>query len=148
MKKYKTGLIIGRFQPLHKGHLFLIKQALKLADTIIIGIGSANVIDFNNPYSVEEREETLRNALEKEQRTKYVQKIIRLDDYHNDTIWLKETLEKTGSVDIVIGNNDWVNSIFKNAGYETQSIPYYRRNIYEGRKIRARMRKLHQLPNI
>ena len=49
----KTALIVGRFQPFHKGHLFLIKKALEKANKIIIGIGSANIIDENNPIDFE-----------------------------------------------------------------------------------------------
>jgi len=148
MKKYKTALVIGRFQPFHKGHLFLIKQALSVADTVIIGIGSANIRNFDNPYTTKQREKMVDEILKKEKLTVYVQKIVELDDYFNDVVWLTETLKKTGRIDIVVGNNEWVNDIFSNAGYRTMHIPYYKREIYEGRKIREKMRKLHQLPEV
>lgn len=41
MKKYKCGLYIGRFQPLHIGHTHIISKMLDECDTVIIAIGSA-----------------------------------------------------------------------------------------------------------
>jgi nicotinamide-nucleotide adenylyltransferase len=41
MKQYSYGLILGRFQPLHRGHLELIQTALDVCDHLIIMIGSA-----------------------------------------------------------------------------------------------------------
>lgn len=35
-KKIKTGLIIGKFAPLHKGHQFLIESALGQVDRLIV----------------------------------------------------------------------------------------------------------------
>ena len=58
--KNKIALIVGRFQPFHKGHLFLIKKALTLADKVVIGIGSANIIDVNNPIDFETRKKIIR----------------------------------------------------------------------------------------
>jgi len=56
---YHVALIVGRFQPFHKGHLFLIKKALEKADKIIVGIGSANITDENNPIDYETRKKVI-----------------------------------------------------------------------------------------
>ena len=34
-------LFVGRFQPLHKGHLQIIQYASKKYDEVIIGVGSS-----------------------------------------------------------------------------------------------------------
>ena len=47
MSRYKRGLIIGRFQPFHNGHLKLIQQVLEECEELIIVIGSAQ---FNYLY--------------------------------------------------------------------------------------------------
>lgn len=36
MKNQKTGLIIGKFAPLHKGHQFLIETALKRVERLLV----------------------------------------------------------------------------------------------------------------
>ena len=38
----KRGLLIGRMQPVHKGHISVINETLKEVDELIIGIGSAD----------------------------------------------------------------------------------------------------------
>jgi len=50
----KTGLIIGRFQPFHNGHLYAIKNALKKVDELVIAIGSSQYVNTeDNPFSFE-----------------------------------------------------------------------------------------------
>jgi len=36
MKKYKNGLILGKFYPLHKGHCFLIESAIKKCENLTV----------------------------------------------------------------------------------------------------------------
>lgn len=63
MAKYNYGVFIGRFQPLHIGHEFVIREALKSTEKLIILIGSANIArDVRNPFTFEERAEMLRAA--------------------------------------------------------------------------------------
>ncbi|MEK6857287.1 MAG: adenylyltransferase/cytidyltransferase family protein, partial [Nanoarchaeota archaeon] len=38
----KTGLFIGRFQPLHKGHVEVMKTLAETLDKLVIAIGSSN----------------------------------------------------------------------------------------------------------
>ena len=41
--KFKRGLIVGRFQPPHRGHLEIIKKIMKEVDELIIVVGSVLV---------------------------------------------------------------------------------------------------------
>jgi bifunctional NMN adenylyltransferase/nudix hydrolase len=60
MKKYDILVYIGRFQPVHNAHAAIIAQAAKLADKLIIIVGSANEPrTFKNPWSSQEREAML-----------------------------------------------------------------------------------------
>jgi nicotinamide-nucleotide adenylyltransferase len=136
MKKYKTGLFIGRFQPFHKGHLYIIKKVLKRVDKLIIGIGSAQVINKDNPLSVKLRKKMLEIVIEEEGWGDRITSIILLRDYPDDDFWLKKVLQKTGKPDIIIGNNEWVNGIFKRAGFAVLRPGFYKRCLYEGVKIR------------
>ena len=141
-KRYQTGLIIWRFQPVHYGHIFLIKQALEITHSIIIGIGSSNERNADNPWSIEQREQRLARVVDALAIKERVFKIVRLSDYMNDDLWLEETLRKTGDVDVVVGNNDWVNSIFARANYPVITTPFYHRDMFEGRRIREYLRFL------
>lgn len=41
MKKYKCGLYVGRFQPLHIGHTHIIDKMLDECEVVIVAVGSA-----------------------------------------------------------------------------------------------------------
>ena len=141
MKKYKIGLVIGRFQPFHKGHQYLIDRALEIAEKIVIAVGSSNVKNSNNPWSYQRRKKILEMFIEKEGITNKVISIVSLPDHPSDDVWLLKTLKKTGKIDVVIGNNDWVKGIFENVKTPVITINHYRRRTLEGYKIRRLMRK-------
>jgi len=63
MKKYKLAVYIGRFQPFHNGHEYVVKEALKVAERVLILVGSANTaISTKNPFTFEERENMIMQA--------------------------------------------------------------------------------------
>ncbi len=134
--KYKTGLLIGRFQPFHKGHLYLLKKALKHVQTLIVGIGSSNISNGDNPFSFGQRKKMLEKIIEHERIKERIGNIIPIPDDPSDDIWLGNVLKTVGEFDIYIGNDEWTDGIFENAGYKVLRIPYFRRELYEGKKIR------------
>lgn len=63
-KLYDAIVFIGRFQPLHNAHIEIIKKAAKMADKLIIVVGSANQPrTFKNPFTSEEREVLIYDSL-------------------------------------------------------------------------------------
>lgn len=136
MKQYTKGLVIGRFQPFHLGHKYLLEQALKKCERIVIGIGSSNRYDDDNPISYKKRESIVNKFLQKEGMNNRVEKIFPAADVPDDNEWFKLVTKQTGKIDAVIGNNAWVNGIFLGKKYKIVEVPYYRRNILEGTKIR------------
>ena len=60
MYNYKRGLIIGRFQPFHNGHLKLVQQVLNECEELIIVIGSSqfNYL-YKDPFTAGERLEMI-----------------------------------------------------------------------------------------
>ncbi|HWY79732.1 MAG TPA: adenylyltransferase/cytidyltransferase family protein [Candidatus Sulfotelmatobacter sp.] len=142
--RYNTALVIGRFQPLHRGHIHLINHALAISSNIIIGIGSANVRNRDNPFSAEHREQMLNRALGEERILSRVCKLVRINDYEDDDMWFREMLNRTGrDIDVVVGNNGWVNDIFEKEGYKTLEIPLFKRAMLSGTTIREK----HLYPN-
>ena len=60
----KIGLYIGRFQPFHKGHWSVVKEALTQCDRLVIAVGSATENRTkHNPFSYCERIEIIRRSL-------------------------------------------------------------------------------------
>ena len=132
----KIALIVGRFQPFHKGHLFLIRKALEKADKIIIGIGSANILDVNNPIDFETRKKIIKAVFYKEGIDEKLVKIVPLDDFFDDQKWMQNLKKQVGKFDIALGNNEWTNNILKKAGYKVLKVNYLKRGLYEGWRIR------------
>lgn len=84
MKKY--GVYIGRFQPFHLGHKFVVETALAQCETLIIVIGSAKTWRTeSNPFSFEERNAMIRGSLSDEQNARVVIKGVK--DYYDDVLW-------------------------------------------------------------
>ena len=60
----KRALVVGRFQPLHYGHLHVFRYALGRAKELVIVIGSSQFCCVpRNPLSVDERMEMIVRAL-------------------------------------------------------------------------------------
>lgn len=136
MAVYRTALVLGRFQPFHKGHLYLLHTALSMADTVVIALGSSNVIDEKNPLSYETRREMMLEVLRHENMEQRVTAIVPSPDDPSDEVWLQKLLENTGPFEIALGNNEWVNNVLISAGYRAVTLPDLERNIYQGMFIR------------
>lgn len=64
IKKKKVGCFLFRGQPIHFGHLFMIKKALKENDVVLCILGSANKKGMaRNPFSLERRKKWLIESL-------------------------------------------------------------------------------------
>ena len=54
------GLLIGRFQPFHLGHLQALQFALSRADCLWVGLGSSNKpVERDNPFTAQQRKEMI-----------------------------------------------------------------------------------------
>lgn len=60
----KVGAFLFRGQPIHNGHLFMIKKALKENDMVVIVLGSANKQGMTrNPFSIQKRKTWLIDSI-------------------------------------------------------------------------------------
>lgn len=137
---YERGLVIGRFQPFHNGHLYLMQKALESCLEIVIGIGSSNRQDHANPFSVQIRRKMIELFIKDKNLQRRVSSIVEIPDLPSDDEWLDITRERAGHFDVSFGDNDWVNTIFENSGIPVVRIGYHNRIELEGWKIRELMR--------
>lgn len=68
-----------------------------------------------------------------------VAKAVPIPDVFDDDKWFAITVKNAGKFDVSFGNNDWVNGIFKNKGIQIVRVPYYKRFLLEGARIRELM---------
>ena len=84
---YDYLIFIGRFEPFHNGHRFVVEQALSKANKVIILIGSANSPrTIKNPFNYQERVSMIRQCFNNSQRILFAPID---DDLYNDYKWLK-----------------------------------------------------------
>ncbi len=137
MQGEHIGIVIGRFQPFHFGHIWLIQKALEKFEKVIILIGSSNKNDSNNPWSLDMRKQMLHKFVQEQNLENRIIKISELKDLPDDNEWFNLVIEKIGTNNFtIVGDNEWVNQIFEAKGYEVFRIGYYNRDVYEGTKIR------------
>ena len=64
-KEYDIAVFIGRFQPVHNAHVEILKRAAKLAEKVIVIIGSAyEPRSYKNPWTTAERIVMLKTVTE------------------------------------------------------------------------------------
>lgn len=83
---------LGRFSPVHLGHLHVIKTALEKSDYLIIGIGSSQQPrDIKNPWNeIERKDMIIKSCLDMNLDTKRI-KFMFLNDYvYNDEMWMNQ----------------------------------------------------------
>ena len=141
MKKYKTALFIGRFQPFHNGHLYCLKKCLEIADKVIIAVGSSQESGTtNNPWDYKIRKRMVCEVVREMRVEDRISRICSCPDNPSDRAWLADLKKRAGEFDVVVSNNDWVLSIFRDAGHPVYESGLHNRDELEGVKIRALMR--------
>jgi bifunctional NMN adenylyltransferase/nudix hydrolase len=86
---YDFTVFIGRFQPVHNGHLSVIKQALDQSHKLIILVGSSNrARDIRNPFTSKERIAMIESCLTMNERSRIF--FHPLDDFmYQDSKWVE-----------------------------------------------------------
>ena len=134
----RKALFIGRFQPFHKGHLYVIKDASFKFNLVIIGIGSSQYGNLSdNPFSAEEREKMIKESLRDINVENY--KIILLPDIHNPPKWVEFVLTIISEFDVVLTNNPLTKKLFVEKGFDVKETKMYNKREYSGKIIRKKM---------
>lgn len=132
------GLLIGRFQPFHLGHLAAVKFALTQIDNLSIGIGSSNRYnEKRNPFSAEERKEMIESSLDKSDLQKC--KIYFVPDVNDHAKWTYHVDEIIPKYDVVFSNDDFTHELYKKRDIKVVSVPLKQREILSGTDIRLKI---------
>ena len=134
------GILIGRMQPIHKGHIQVIKKILEEVDEIIIGIGSAQLShELKDPFTAGERIVMVTQALAEENINPSRYYIIPMEDINFNAIWTAHVKMMTPPFSIVYSGNPLVKQLFKEEGYEVKNPPLYDRVHLSGSEVRRRI---------
>ena len=134
------GILIGRMQPVHNGHMEVIKQILSEVDEIIIGIGSAQLShEIKDPFTAGERIVMMNQALAESDVDPSRYYIIPMQDINFNAIWPSHVKMLTPPFDIVYSGNPLVKQLFREEGYEVKQPPLYDRLTLSGTEVRSRI---------
>jgi len=135
---FMRALLIGRFQPFHKGHAYLVDYFKKYE--IIFAIGSAyESFSFENPFTAGERYEMIYEAMLELDFKKFF--IVPVPDINRYGIYAKHVEDLTPSFDFVISNNKLIKELFMREGYEVRETELFNRKEYQGKFIRNKIAK-------
>mgnify|MGYP006083018773 FL=1 len=134
----KKALILGRFQPLHMGHLSLFEAVIDDEYELLVGIGSSiEKRTENNPYSSNERSKMIKAVLSNYE-CKY--KIYEIPDINNNDLYVKHLENIVPAFDVVYSGNNLVKTLFENAGYHVNLPKIINREAWQGASIRQAMK--------
>ncbi|MCD6248694.1 MAG: nicotinamide-nucleotide adenylyltransferase [Hadesarchaea archaeon] len=136
----RRGILIGRFQPPHLGHVEVIKQILEEVDELIICIGSAQLSHtLHDPFTAGERMLMMTKALAEAGVDLSKVHIVPVPDVNNNAIWVSHVLSFAPPFTTVYSGNPLVKRLFMERGFEVKSPPLLKREEYRGTEIRKRM---------
>ena len=131
------GLMIGRFQPFHLGHLELVKQILDECDEVIIAVTSSQ---FNylekDPFTAGERIEMIHNSLKESSFDLTRCFVISVENQFNISIWASYLKSALPHFDKVYSGNDYVSMLLSDSGISVVAPKFLDRNQYNATRIR------------
>ncbi|HIH61288.1 MAG TPA: nicotinamide-nucleotide adenylyltransferase [Methanobacteriales archaeon] len=134
------GLLVGRMQPFHNGHLEVIKRILGEVDELIICIGSAQLShSLRDPFTAGERVMMVTKALSENSIPASRYYVIPVQDIECNAVWVAHIEMLTPPFDKVYSGNPLVQRLFQEAGYEVTAPPLYSREKYSGTSVREKM---------
>ena len=132
------GLFIGRFQPMHLGHLHVLRKLASQHQELLVGVGSANVSHTaHNPFTGGERVEMVHDSLREAGVTNAL--VLPLPDIGRNTIWVSHVTSLVPRFGVLYSNNPLAKRLFEEAGHQVAPAPYHERDRFVGTQIRERM---------
>ena len=133
-----NGLLIGRFQPFHLGHVHAVRFALSKVDNLWIGIGSSNRShEKYNPFSASERKEMILSSLDDTLLEKI--KIFEIPDFDDHKRWAENIKTLVPKFSVVFTNDETTAHIYSRQGIDVLPIPFEDRDFLSGTRIRQKI---------
>lgn len=134
------GLLVGRFQPFHRGHLGVV-QAVRTErpdDTLLLGIGSAQEsYTWKNPFTSGERFEMIVRGVTEAAVARV--EVVPLPDIHQHALWVRYLEGLLPPFERVYTNNPLTALLFDRAGYDVETPRLIDRGRFEGVHVRERL---------
>ncbi|MGH8809951.1 MAG: adenylyltransferase/cytidyltransferase family protein, partial [Noviherbaspirillum sp.] len=88
-------VLIGRFQPFHRGHAELLKMALDVAPRVVVVLGSSfHARSPKNPFTAQERATMIAGILSADEKARV--SFVAVRDYYEDGRWANAVRREVG----------------------------------------------------
>ncbi|MHA1771398.1 MAG: nicotinamide-nucleotide adenylyltransferase [Candidatus Thorarchaeota archaeon] len=135
-------VFVGRFQPIHNGHLSTIKQIIDLGEDLVIAIGSAQYSHTpDNPFSGGERIMLIKRALLDEGLPLERIDIVPVPDIHIHPLWVAHLRSFVPYFEKAYTHNPLVRRLFVDAGFEVGETTLLSRDTHSGKHVRDLIRE-------
>ena len=134
------GLLVGRFQPFHLGHLGVVRaiRAERPDAPLLLGIGSAEqAYTWKDPFTAGERFDMAVRALE-EAGLRGVE-VVPVADIQRHALWVSYLESLLPPFDRVYTNNPLTRYLFERAGYDVVRPRLIERRRFEGANVREHL---------
>lgn len=129
-------IVLGRFQPFHKGHAHLVEAAIAKGETTI-AIGSSQADpSMDNPWSADEREEMIRAWLNGREA-----KIVQIPDINDPPNWVEHATKFHGLGTLVTSDANTKN-LYEDSDFPVEWVNLTNRDSFEGWRVRATLKML------
>ena len=132
MRRY---IVLGRFQPFHKGHEYLVNCAFDLAgdNELVIAIGSASKgWESSNPWTLEERTAMVNSWLDEHNKSATIIGINDIDDPPN---WVEHATEFHGQ-GVLVTSDEATKKLYEQSEFQVEYVDLSNRENYEGWRVR------------
>jgi len=137
--KLKRGLLVGRFQPFHKGHLFLVRQVFQDCDELIVVIGSAQFnYTYTDPFTAGERIMMIHASLIESGIDLKKCYIVPVVNDENNARWFCHLKSMVPHFDILYSGNEFVTSLVSD-DIKVLKPGFSKKREYNGTNIRKLM---------
>lgn len=99
---------VARFRPPHLGHAAILAALARAAETVVVGVGSANRYDLDNPFTGEETAELLAPLLPGGRTEVHL-----LPDLYDGPRWAAMVRGRLGELDLFVTANPYVRSLLE-----------------------------------
>jgi nicotinamide-nucleotide adenylyltransferase len=134
------GILIGRFQPFHAGHLAVVRElrTTRPSDELILGVGSAQEsYTWKNPFTAGERLEMIHLALAEAKLDGVT--ALPIPDIQRHALWVRYVESMVPPFQRVHTNNPLTRLLFEQAGYSVDAPKLVDRPQLQGEVIRQRI---------
>lgn len=135
----RRGLMIGRYQPFHLGHLSLAEQILAECEELVVAIGSPEAnFSFNDPFTAGERITMVHETLSEYGFLMSKCYILPVPNSDNNYMWFEHIRSMIPKVTRVYSGNQFVQLLLPE-NVEVKSPTFLKQRIFNGTRIRNLM---------